>query len=164
MKIKLLIGFIIALQVADISAVDGCCDHRNLESTAVRYALCIEDSKEINPSGINKDLQFLSPEAITNPNFKKYMQTDSFEVIAKYAITKPQQQAVNIFRLEFKSAKTEDLLKKAQLCMLLDKIIIKLRPSINIDLSANPVLKSLADSPSFNLSKMLLPSLVEEPK
>lgn len=163
MKLKLLISLIIALQTAGVSAADGCCDHRSLESTARRYALCIENSKEINPDGIDQDLRFLSPQAITNPNFEKYMQTDSFEVIAKYALTESQRQAVNVFRLGYKYAE-EDLLKKAQLCMLLDKVIINLRPSINIDFSMNPVLKGLANSPSFNLSKMLLPSLVDGTK
>jgi hypothetical protein len=138
MKNKLVIGFIIALQ-----------------ATAKRYALSIKNSEEINPKGIVKDLQFLSPEAIKSISFAKYMQENSFEVIARCAITKHQQQAVKIFTQEFKFVKTDDLLK-AQLCMLLDKIIINLRPSINI--SANPVLKNLTENPSFKFQKMLLPS------
>lgn len=163
MKNKLLISFIIALQASGISAMDGCCDHKGLESTAQRYTLCIGNSEEINPQSIVKDLQFLSPEAIKSPSFAKYVQENSFELIAKYAITKHQQQAVRIFTQEFEFVKTDDLLR-TQLCMLLHKIITNLTPPTNIDISAHPMLKSFADSPSVKLSKMLLPSFVDEAK
>ncbi len=163
MKNKLLIGFIIALQAASISAMDGCCDHKGLESTAKRYALCIENSQDINPKGIVRDLQFLSPEAIGSPSFAKYMQESSFEAIAKQAITAHQQQAVKIFTQEFEFVKADQLLK-AQFCILLDRIIINLRPPIPINIHTNPFLKSFMDNPSIKLHKLLLPSLVEEPK
>lgn len=162
MKNKLVIGFIIAIQAMGISAMDGCCDHKCLESTAKRYALSIENSEEINPKGIVKDLQFLSPEAIKSTSFAKYMQENSFEVIARCAITKHQQQAVKVFMQKFEFVKTDDLLK-TQLCILLDKIFINLRPSIHINISANPVLKNLTENPSFKFQKILLPSLVDEP-
>ncbi len=147
MKNKLLIGFIITLQAMGISAMDGC-DHIGLESTAKRYALCIENSKEINPKGIIKDLQFLSPEALRSTNFAKYMQESSFDVIARQAITMHQQQAVKVFTQEFESVKADELLKD-QLCILLDKILINLRPPIPINIHTNPILKSLKDNPSF---------------
>ncbi|MBA3283629.1 MAG: hypothetical protein H0U27_01035 [Nitrosopumilus sp.] len=162
MKNKLLIGFIITLHAASISAMDGC-DHVGLESAVQRYTLCIKNSKEIDPKSIDRDLQFLSPEALKSTDFAKYAEVNSFELIARYAFTKHQQQAVKIFAEEFESVKTDDLLR-GQLCMLLDKIIINLRPSINIDISANPVLKSFMENPSFKFPKMLSPSLVDETK
>jgi hypothetical protein len=162
MKNKLLIGFIIALQAASIFAMDGC-DHISLESTAERYASCIVNSKEINPKGIVKDLQFLSPEALRSTNFAKYMQESSFKAIAGQAITPHQKRAVKIFTQEFESVKADELLK-AQLCILLDKILINLRPPIPINIYTNPILKSLANNPSFKFPKMLLPSFVDETK
>jgi hypothetical protein len=132
--------------------------HKYLESTAKKYAICSENSQEINPKGIVKDLHFLSPEAVRSASFSKYMQENSFEVIARYAYTQHQQAIVMIFTQAFQFVKA-DVLLNAQLCMLLDKVLINLRPSINIDLSAHPALKSFADSPSFKCQKMLLPSL-----
>ena len=162
MKNKLFIGCIIALQATGISAMDGCCDHKSLESTAKRYALSVENSEEINPKGILKDLQFLSSDAIKNTSFSKYTQENSFEVIARYALTQHQKQAVEAFTQEFESIKNDDLLK-TQFCMLLDKIIINLRPSVHINISTHPVLKNLTENPSFKFQKMLLPSLADKP-
>lgn len=163
MKNKLLyIGFVIALQATHVIAMDGCCDHKSLESTAKRYALSISSNEKVNAKGIDKDLQFLSPGATNSPIFEKYMQENSFEIIARQAITKHQEQAVKIFRQEFESIKTDDLLK-LQLCLLLDKVIVNLRPSIPINVYTHPMLKPFTENPSFKFQKMLSPSLISEP-
>lgn len=161
MKNKIYIAFVIALQATSIAAMDGCCDQKGLESTAKRYALSIENSEQINANGIARDLQFLSPEAIKGKNFEKYMQKDSFEVIARQAITEPQQQAAKVFTQAFEFVKNDELLK-VQLCILLDRIIINLRPSIPINIYTHPMLQSLAENPSFKFKNMLLPSLVSD--
>jgi hypothetical protein len=160
-KNKIFIAFIIILQASHIAAMDSRCDHKALKSTAIRYALCIENSEQISAKGITRDLQFLSPEAIKDINFAKYIQMDSFEAIAIQAISEPQQQAVKIFTEAFESVKNDDLLT-AQLCILLDRVLINLRPSIPSNIYTHPMLKSFTQSPSFKLQKMLLPSLVGE--
>lgn len=163
MKNKLLyIGFVIALQATRVVAMDGCCDHKSLVSTSKRYALSIANSEEVNAEGISKDLQFLSPDAINSQNFAKYMQENSFDIIAKQATTKHQEQAVKIFRQEFESIKTDDLLK-LQLCLLLDKVIVNLRPSIPINVYTHPILKPFKENPSLKFQSMLLPSLIDDP-
>jgi len=161
MKNKIYIAFVIALQATSIAATDDCCDQRCLESTAKRYALTIENSEQISAKGIARDLQFFSPEAIQSKSFAKYVQKDSFEAIAGQAITEPQRQVVEVFTEALKSVENNDLLK-AQLCILLDRIIINLRPSTPINYS-HPMLKSFMNSPSVKLQKMLLPSLVVDP-
>lgn len=47
MKNKLVIGIIIVIQATGISAMDGCCDYKYLESIAKRYALSIENSGKL---------------------------------------------------------------------------------------------------------------------
>jgi hypothetical protein len=162
MKNKIYIAFVIALQATNIAAMDGCCDQKCLESTAKRYALTIENSEQISANGIARDLQFLSPEAVKDISFAKYIQTDSFETIARQAITEPQQQAVKIFTQALEFVENNDLLK-AQLCILLDRVIINLRPSIPINIYTHPMLKSFTETPAFKLQKMLIPSLAVDP-
>ena len=162
MKNKIYIAFVIALQATNIAAMDNCCDYKCLESTVKRYVLSIENSEQISANGITRDLQFLSPEATQSKNFEKYVQKNSFEAIARQAFSEPQQQAVKVFTEALNFVGNDGLLK-AQLCILLDRIIISLRPSIPINIYTHPMLKSFAESPSFKLQKMLLPSLVVDP-
>lgn len=166
MKNKLLcIGFVIALQTTSVTAMDGCYDQRNLESTAKRYTLTIKDGGKINEQGIVNDLQFLSPDALSNPNFSNYVREDSFQTIASQATTENQQQVVETFAkaLEFENVKT-DLLLKTQLSILLHRIIENLRPSYPSSIYDNPMLKSLTEnSVSKKCGKMLLPGLIGGP-
>lgn len=163
MKNKLLyISFVIALQMTRVIAMEGCCDYKSLETTAKRYALSISNNEKVNAKGIGKDLQFLSPEAINSPLFKKYRQENSFELIARQATTEYQEQTVKIFRQAFESIKT-DVLLKLELCLLLDKILVNLMPDIPINVHKYPILKPFTESPSFKFPKMLLPSLIGEP-
>lgn len=160
MKNILLIGSFIISQNISIAAMESCCDNKGLESTAIRYARCIQNSEEINPGVIINDLQFLSPAAMNNTSFAQYTQNNSFDEVAKHAITVTQKQAVKLFTEGLEDVKTNDLLK-AQFCMLLDKIIIHLKPSIQINtLLTNPMLKSLMEAPSLKFDKMLIPTLV----
>lgn len=161
MKNKLFISFAIVFQTIDIAAMDSCCDNKGLESTAIRYARCIQNSEEINPNSIVKDLQFLSPDAMRSTNFAQYTQDNSFDDVANHAITTTQKQAVKLFMQGLENIKTNDLLK-AQLCMLLDKIIIHLRPSIQTNMFlTSPMLKRLMESPSLKFDKMLVPTLLD---
>ncbi|MGV8964595.1 MAG: hypothetical protein ACOH2V_14605 [Candidatus Saccharimonadaceae bacterium] len=91
--------------------------------------------------------------------FAQYTQNNSFDVVAMHAITVTQKQAVKLFTEGFEHIKSNDLLK-AQFCMLLDKIIIHLKPSIQINtLLTNPMLKSLMEASSLKFDKMLVPNL-----
>ncbi len=163
MKNKFLyIAFGVVLQIAGVDAMDGCCDHKGLESTARRYALSISNAEKIDTKGILNDLQFLSPEAVRSSVFSKYTLDDSFEAITRQAVTADQKHAVEIFSREFDSIKTNSLLR-AQFCMLLDRIIINLRPSIPINIRTHPALQGLAKNPFFSSQKMLLPLLISGP-
>lgn len=157
MKNKLLlIIFVISLHMVSIAAMDGCCDHQNLESLAKSYAA---NADKISSDGIERDLSFLSPAVLQNASFARYMEENSFEMIAKQAITEPQKRVVEVFTQALKSIKTDPLLK-IQLCLLLDRIIINLRPSISINICQNPVLQDLLNNPSVKLHKLLLSPLV----
>lgn len=159
MRNILLIGSVFISQTISVTAMESCCDNKGLESTAIRYARCINNSEEINPLTIINDLQFLSPAAMKSTLFAQYTQNNSFDVVATHAITVTQKQAVKLFTEGFEHIKSNDLLK-AQFCMLLDKIIIHLKPSIQINtLLTNPMLKSLMETSSLKFDKMLVPSL-----
>jgi hypothetical protein len=162
MKNKLLFvaAFAVATQ-AVVMAMDGCCDHRSLESTAKRYASSITNGEKIDPNGIVRDLQFLSPKAIEDASFAKYKQGNSFDVIGKQAITEHQRQAVQVFGQKF--ATITDALLKIQFCVLLDRIIINLRPSVSVNIRTHPALKALSTNPSLTYQKLLLPFFVGGP-
>ncbi|MBE6446996.1 MAG: hypothetical protein E7015_00695 [Alphaproteobacteria bacterium] len=160
MKNKVLhVVFLVGFQMAEVLAMD-CCDRKRLESIARRYALSVTDGEKINADGIIKDLQFLSPDAMKNPVFSKYLREDSFDTIAAQAVNEQQKKVVEIFSQKFASDEFTDPLIKAQFCMLLDKIVTNLRPSIHINVQTHPALQVLTSNPSVLFQKMLMPSLV----
>jgi hypothetical protein len=162
MKSKFLVGVVFAVATqAVVVAMDGCCDHRSLESAAKRYALSIANGEDIDSNGIVKDLQFLSPKAIEDKSFARYKQENSFDVIKKQAITERQRQAVQIFGQKFETI--TDALLKIQFCALLDRIIMNLRPSVSINIRTHPALKALSTNPSLTSQKLLLPFFVGGP-
>ena len=87
---------------------------------------------------------------------------DAFENIRAQVVNEEQKKAVEAFASKFDELKNDDLMR-SQFCILLERIIIKLRSSISIDVRTYPVLKALSSNPSFTLNKMLLPSIMGEP-
>ena len=122
------------------------------------------DGDQINEQGIVKNLQFLSPAALDNPNFEKYTRANSLVVISQQAITEPQKQVVSSFTKAFKGDNIKnDLLLKTQLTMLLDKVIVDLKPSLPLNIYDNPLFKSFKENSLFKCQKMMLPLLTSGP-
>ncbi len=160
---KNVVLFLVGLMQIDVIAmVSDCCDYKGLESTARRYALTILDKKEINPDGIERDLQFFSQNIPDQSEFRKYLAEDAFGLICSQAINENQKKIVKIFSSKFDMFKENNLLR-AQFCALLDRIIGKLSSPVPINIKTHPFLKNLTNNPSFTLQKLLLPTFVGEP-
>ena len=153
---------LVFIQQYSVNAMDNCCDYKWLEATAKRYALSIINKGRIDPDGIERDLQFCTLDIIKDERFNKYLQQEAFENIRAQVVNKEQKEALEAFASKFDKLKDNDLMR-LQFCMLLERIIIKLRSSISIDIKTHPVLKALSSNPSFTLNKMLLPSIMGEP-
>lgn len=160
---KSIVLFLVGLMQIDVIAmVNECCDYKGLESTARRYALTILDKKEINPDGIERDLQFFSQNIFNQSEFRKYLAEDAFGLICNQAINENQKKIVEIFSSKFDMFKKNDLLR-AQFCALLERVVDKLSSPIRINVKTHPFLKNLTTNPSFTLQKLLLPTFVGEP-
>lgn len=163
-NILLCISFSIALLITSGFTMDSCCDQRNLESTAKRYALTIIDGGQINELGIIKDLQFLSPAALGNSNFAKYVNEDSFAIISKQATTDLQKQVVSSFTKALNADNIKnDALLKIQLFMLLDKVIVDLEPLLPPSVYDNLQFKSFAENSLSKYQGMMLSLLTSGP-